>query len=101
MVLAAEPAALSVDPLIDKVCRYNPAADVQLVRRAYERADAAHEGQCRDSGAPYIEHPLHVALILAELQMDVPTLAAGLLHDVVEDTSVGLPEITSEFGDEI
>lgn len=101
MVLVAEPAALSVEPLIDKVCRYNPAADTSLLRRAYDRADAAHEGQCRDSGAPYIEHPLQVALILAELQMDVPTLAAGLLHDVVEDTSVGLPEITSEFGDEI
>lgn len=100
-VLAAEPLSPSVEPLIEKVLRSNPQADTDLLRRAYERAEAAHAGQRRDSGAPYIEHPLQVALILADLQMDVPTLAAGLLHDVVEDTSVSLEDIQRAFGAEV
>jgi GTP pyrophosphokinase len=101
MTLVAEPPALSVEPLLERVRGYNPAADLDVIRRAYDAAYAAHAGQCRDSGAPYIEHPMQVTQILADLQMDVPTLAAGLLHDVVEDTSVGLPVIESQFGGEI
>lgn len=101
MALAAEPATLSPQPLIERVLRYNPGAEVDVLRRAYELADAAHAGQNRDSGAPYIEHPLQVAHILAELEMDIPTLAAGLLHDVVEDTSVDLRTIEDRFGPEV
>jgi guanosine-3',5'-bis(diphosphate) 3'-pyrophosphohydrolase len=101
MTLVAEPQAPTVEPLLEQVRAYNPEADTDLLRRAYARAEQAHAGQLRDSGAPYIKHPLNVAQILAELQSDVPTIAAGLLHDVVEDTSVGLDAIRSEFGEEV
>jgi RelA/SpoT family (p)ppGpp synthetase len=69
--------------------------------RAYQRAVRAHQGATRDSGEPYVTHPLHVALILAHLQLDVPTLAAALLHDVIEDTGVTYQELRGEFGPEI
>ena len=101
MTLAEAPHALDVQPLIDHVLSYNPEANGELIRRAYHRAEQAHTGQLRDSGAPYIEHPLMVGHILADLGSDVPTIAAGLLHDVVEDTSVDLETIREEFGDEV
>ncbi len=90
-----------LESLLTRVREYNPDADVEVIRRAYVRAERAHAGQLRDSGAPYIEHPLEVAHILAELQTDAPTIAAGLLHDVVEDTSVDLQTIRDEFGEEV
>src|SRR5437899_1763564 len=98
MALAAEPKPLDVEPLIERIRRYNPDVDADLLRRAYTRAEQAHAGQLRDSGAPYIEHPLQVAHILADLGSDAPTIAAGLLHDVVEDTSVDLETIHAQFG---
>jgi len=101
MALAVEPRPLQIEPLLERVRAYNPEADLDLLRRAYVRADQAHAGQLRDLGAPYIEHPLEVAHILAELHSDVPTIASGLLHDVVEDTSVGLDTIRDEFGEEV
>jgi GTP diphosphokinase / guanosine-3',5'-bis(diphosphate) 3'-diphosphatase len=101
MALATAPDVLSVEPLIERVRSYNPGVDADLLRRAYARADQAHAGQARDTGAPYIEHPLQVAHILAELHSDAPTIAAGLLHDVVEDTSVDLETIHQEFGEEV
>src|SRR5436190_484924 len=97
--LAEEPTQ-QVEPLLERVRAYNPGADVDLLRRACARAEQAHAGQLRDSGVPYIEHPLQVANILADLGSDVPTIAAGLLHDVVEDTSVELETIRGEFGEE-
>ena len=77
---------------------YLPDADREVVARAHAVAEAAHEGQARLSGEPYIEHPLAVAGILADLHLDVDTLAAALLHDTVEDTDVTLDDVRAEFG---
>ena len=76
-------------------------ADRSLLHRAYQRAAQAHHKDTRDSGEPYVTHPLHVALILARLQLDVPALAAALLHDVLEDTDVTYQDLEREFGREI
>jgi RelA/SpoT family (p)ppGpp synthetase len=76
-------------------------ADVALLERAYRRAAELHRGTMRDSGEPYITHPLHVALILSHLELDVQTLAAALLHDVLEDTKASYEDLIEEFGDEI
>ena len=76
-------------------------ADTSLIVHAYEVARAAHEGQVRRSGDPYIQHPLAVAKILAELGLDDITLSAALLHDSVEDTGVTLEEVAGEFGDDV
>lgn len=80
---------------------HHPQADTDLVCRAFAYAREKHAGQTRKDGAPYITHPVEVAEILAELQMDEQTLAAGLLHDVVEDCGVTLDEMTREFGPEV
>ena len=80
---------------------YNANINIPLIRRAYEFSDKAHDGQFRESGEHFIEHCLEVAFILAELHMDSSTIAAGLMHDVVEDTSVSIGDIRKEFGDEI
>ncbi len=72
--------------LLIRVRKYHPSDDLSLIEKAYRLASAAHEGQKRKSGEPYIIHPLDVAIILADLEMDLETIAAGLLHDVVEDT---------------
>lgn len=91
-----------VHSLIAHVKSYNPSAESEeLVERAYEFAKKAHEGQHRISGELYIFHPLEVAMILADLELDTTTIAAGLLHDVVEDTPFTLEDITREFGEEI
>ena len=71
------------------------------MQRAYEVAEKAHDGQFRKSGDPYITHPLAVATILADLGMDTTTLVAALLHDTVEDTPYTLPNVTTDFGDEV
>ena len=73
------------EELIATLVRYHPEANVDLVERAYRFAEKAHEGQFRKSGEPYFTHPLTVASILAKLMLDAPTIAAGLLHDTVED----------------
>ena len=85
-------------PLLEKVQSYDRQADFQLIEEAYLYAAQAHAGQLRASGEDYIIHPLGVAMILAEIGMDADTIAAGLLHDVVEDTGVTLEEIESNFG---
>ena len=77
---------MTITELIGAVQTYDPSLDGEWLRRVYELADRAHEGQRRASGESYIEHPLAVAGILAELEMDRQTIAAALLHDVVEDT---------------
>lgn len=87
--------------LINKVCQYHPSADISLLEKAYKIAYHAHEGQFRKSGEPYISHPLYVAIILAELELDKETLVAGLLHDVVEDTVMTEEEVTKGFGQEV
>ncbi|MDD5402110.1 MAG: bifunctional (p)ppGpp synthetase/guanosine-3',5'-bis(diphosphate) 3'-pyrophosphohydrolase [Dehalococcoidales bacterium] len=87
--------------LIGKASRYIPAEKLELVKRAYEFAREAHRGQMRLSGEAYLNHPLQVALILAELQFDSSALAAALLHDTIEDCGISLEKIKKDFGFEI
>ena len=81
--------------------QYQPTADVEQLRRAYEFSSEVHEGQKRMSGEPYLTHPVAVAGLLADLKLDLPSIICGLLHDTVEDTLATLPEIESAFGEEI
>ena len=92
---------MTIAELISKVQTYDPSLDGSWLMRVYELADRAHDGQHRASGESYIEHPLAVAAILADLQMDRQTIAAALLHDVVEDTTITSEQVAAEFGDEI
>ena len=87
--------------LITSIRKYHPSADISLVEKAYKIAYDSHEGQMRKSGEPYIIHPLSVAIILAELELDKETIAAGLLHDVLEDTVMTEQEMEAEFGKEV
>lgn len=89
------------EELIAGIRKYHPSADISLIERAYREAYAAHEGQVRKSGEAYIIHPLSVSIILAELEMDKETIAAGLLHDVLEDTIMTDAEMKAEFGEEV
>ncbi|GAB4439196.1 MAG: bifunctional (p)ppGpp synthetase/guanosine-3',5'-bis(diphosphate) 3'-pyrophosphohydrolase [Chloroflexi bacterium OHK40] len=89
----------TVEALIARLSQYLPDADGDMVRRAYALATIAHAGQYRQSGEPYIDHPVAVATILLELRLDTESLAAALLHDVVEDTGVKLEVIRANFGD--
>jgi guanosine-3',5'-bis(diphosphate) 3'-pyrophosphohydrolase len=90
-----------IEPLLRSVREVNSKADLRPLLRAYELAEVAHRGQFRRSGEPYITHPVAVAGILAELGMDVPTLAAAILHDTVEDTPVELRAIEADFGSDV
>ncbi len=90
-----------IENIVSRARVYHPNTDAELLRRAYAYAEAKHEGQSRRSGEPYITHPVAVTTILTELEMDDATLAAGLLHDVVEDCGVSREQIAAEFGDEI
>ncbi|MBQ9438871.1 MAG: bifunctional (p)ppGpp synthetase/guanosine-3',5'-bis(diphosphate) 3'-pyrophosphohydrolase, partial [Lachnospiraceae bacterium] len=87
--------------LTARVKKYHPSDDITLIEKAYKLAAKAHEGQLRKSGEPYIIHPLNVAIILADLEMDKETIVAGLLHDVVEDTGISLQAIEQEFGSDV
>jgi GTP pyrophosphokinase len=91
-----------LENLINQIESYNPNADISIVAKAYNYAEMAHSNaQTRYSGERYFIHPYNVALILADLHVDVPTIAAGLLHDVVEDTGITYDDIKREFGEEI
>ncbi len=91
-----------IDSLLDKVKTYNPTADLDYIRKAYDFAREAHADQVRDGGDPYITHPLTAAEILADLEMDTPSIVAGLLHDVVEDNKdLTLDDVKREFGEEV
>src|SRR5579872_5141879 len=92
---------MTIAELVAKVNAYDPSLDGSWLMRVYDVADHAHEGQRRASGESYIEHPLAVAGILADLELDRQTIAAALLHDVVEDTSLTTEQVASEFGEEI
>ena len=87
--------------LIKRVRKYHPSDDITLIEKAYSQAAEAHKDQLRKSGEPYIIHPLCVAIILADLEMDKETIAAGLLHDVVEDTILTKDEIENAFGSDV
>jgi GTP pyrophosphokinase len=92
---------MTIADLVAKVQKYDPSLDGPWLERVYEVADRAHEGQRRASGESYIAHPLAVADILADLELDPPTIAAALLHDVVEDTVITNEEVAKQFGTEI
>ncbi len=87
--------------LIGKVKKYHPSADISLIEKAYQVANNAHKGQMRKSGEPYIIHPICVAIILADLELDKESIVSGLLHDVVEDTVMTTDEVREGFGNEV
>ena len=98
----AEQGYMSVEDLIRRIRKYHPEDDMDLVRRAYQYAEKAHEHQKRKSGEPYFSHPCAVAVILTDLMLDATTIAAGLLHDCVEDVDgVTQETIRQEFGQEV
>ena len=93
---------ISIEKVIQSASRYlKLEKNIQLIKDAYELARAKHEGQLRKSGEPYINHPLHVALLLSEYNTGPQTIAAGLLHDVVEDTDVTLDQVRKQFGEDV
>ena len=93
---------IALDDLISRICKFHPVDDMDVVRRAYQFAEKAHAGQKRKSGEPYFSHPCAVAVILADLMLDGTTVAAGLLHDCVEDCEGITPEVIGqEFGQEV
>ena len=97
-----EPAPPSrIEPLLKAVRSYNPKADLKEIQRAYAVAEASHDGQKRMSGEDFIEHPIAVATILAQLHLDTTTITAALLHDTVEDTDVTVDLIEEDFGEEV
>jgi GTP diphosphokinase / guanosine-3',5'-bis(diphosphate) 3'-diphosphatase len=99
VIQGGDPAML--ENLVTMIEEYNPQCDVELIIRAYQYAESAHEGQYRKSGDRYFSHPVEVAKILIKMQMDSSTIAAGLLHDVLEDTPNSYEKMKSEFGVEI
>lgn len=92
---------LNQEQLINKIKGYNNFADVEKLKEAYMFAEKVHAEQKRDSGDPYISHPIAVANILAELKLDGPTITTALLHDTIEDTSATLEDVKKKFGVEI
>lgn len=92
---------VTIDTIIEKVKFNNANSNAELIKKAYNYANDNHKEQKRISGEPYIIHPLQVANILAELELDDSTICAALLHDVVEDTPITHEDIVREFGDEI
>ena len=101
VILMAKDQILSAEEVIERVGKYVNEEHAAFVRQAYEYARVAHQDQFRKSGEPYIIHPIQVAGILADLEMDPATVAAGFLHDVVEDTPVTISEISAEFDSEV
>ncbi|MFH2044954.1 MAG: bifunctional (p)ppGpp synthetase/guanosine-3',5'-bis(diphosphate) 3'-pyrophosphohydrolase [Pseudomonadota bacterium] len=92
---------IRITDIIDKVNAYNPDADLDILDRAYVYSARVHDGQVRLSGEPYLSHPLEVAGILADMKLDVVSIAAGLLHDVIEDTHATVEDIKEIFGEEV
>jgi guanosine-3',5'-bis(diphosphate) 3'-pyrophosphohydrolase len=92
---------MSVTELIERVRAYNPGAAVDQIQKAYDFSAEVHRGQRRKSGEPYLVHPLHVATIIADMKLDVPSVVTGLLHDTVEDTLATLDQVQTLFGEEI
>ncbi|NLV75701.1 MAG: bifunctional (p)ppGpp synthetase/guanosine-3',5'-bis(diphosphate) 3'-pyrophosphohydrolase [Tissierellia bacterium] len=90
-----------IENLLLSIEQYNPNADMKQIIKAFHFAEAAHEGQFRNSGEKFIVHPYNVAIILTELNMDTTTIVAGLLHDVIEDTNITYDDVVLEFGEEV
>src|SRR5579872_3812624 len=87
--------------LMNRMQENRPHDDLSIIKKAYEYSQKYHSGQTRASGEPFLVHPLEVALVLAEMKMDPIAVAAGLLHDSVEDTSVTIVDIRKEFGEQV
>ena len=87
--------------IVEEILKYNPQADVEILQRAYIFSAQAHKGQTRLSGEPYLIHPLEVAYTLTKMNLDMPSVVSGLLHDTIEDSYVGKKEIEEYFGKEI
>src|SRR5919108_5596844 len=87
--------------LLKKFRANRPNDDLELIRKAYDYSLKSHKGQNRASGEPYLVHPLEVANVLAEMKLDTTAIAAGLLHDAVEDTRVTFEDVTREFGPQV
>ena len=92
---------ITLSKILDEIQNYLPGCNTRLVEKAYEWAARIHEGQVRKSGEPYLSHPVEVAYILAQMKLDLPTIASGLLHDAVEDSQISIDEIKKEFGKEV
>lgn len=92
---------LPLTDILDKVCSYHESANTGLIQRAYDYAQGAHDGQLRKSGDPYFVHPVSVANIIAEMNLDSASVCAALLHDVVEDCEIEEAQIADAFGDEV
>ena len=92
---------MTLTDLVERVRHYNPSAATDVIEQAYAFSAEVHKGQRRASGEPYLTHPLHVATIIADMRLDVPSVATGLLHDTVEDTLATLDQIGELFGPEI
>ena len=92
---------ITISKILDQIQSYLPGCNTRLVEKAYEWAAKLHEGQFRKSGEPYLSHPVEVAYILAQMKLDLPTIAAGLLHDAVEDANISIEDIKREFGEEV
>jgi GTP pyrophosphokinase len=92
---------VTLSKILDEIQSYLPGCNTRIVEKAYEWAARFHEGQLRKSGEPYLSHPIEVAYILAQMKLDLPTIAAGLLHDVVEDSQISIEDIKKEFGEEV
>ena len=92
---------ITITSLLGRVASYDPEADEELIARAYSMAHAAHKGQVRKSGEPFVYHPLATADILVDLRMDSTTIAAGILHDVLEDTEITKEQLETQFGEEV
>lgn len=92
---------IRLNDILDKILSYNPAADLDVVRKAYVFSAKVHQGQVRLSGEPYLVHPMEVAAVLADLRLDVQTVATGLLHDTLEDTLTTFEELEALFGSEV
>src|SRR5215472_13585883 len=87
--------------LLAKVAENRPTDDLEIIRKAYEFSLKHHAGQKRASGEPYLIHPVEVALVLADMKLDSTAIAAGLLHDAIEDTDVTHDDVRSAFGDQV
>ncbi len=101
MAAATVPPRIRIENILSRMERYRPDLDEDLLRHAYVFAANRHQGQIRRSGEPYFTHPLTVAWILADMELDEETVAAGLLHDLLEDTDTTAEELEVEFGPEV
>src|SRR2546429_837553 len=98
MHMATPPQGSTLQDLLAETSQYLTPKDMERIERAYELANRAHKGKRRRSGEPYIQHPLEVALLLAEMRIDADGIAAALLHDVVEDTDYSLDDLRAKLG---